>query len=309
MNILFVDHACHLKTKSADFFLDILRREHTVETHYYEKCYRCNIPKEKIAAADLVVFWEFLPGRYHIAIPGKPCLFVPMYDNEWGSKWQWRRIAKSGMSVLSFCDAVTRHAMSCGVKNILTVHYALDPDLFKAGVGDARQAVYWDRGNFSEGQIRALFAPDAIDRLTVQRDFLPADRYDDFISRFGVYVAPRRKEGIGMAFLEQLARGKCVVAHDDATMNEYIQDGVNGILRDFDCPCRPVMAADIANVLPRVRRKAEQSYERWAQERSSILPFVDRISKCAATTSWAIWFMIVPYLLEYAVKRLRRSGI
>ena len=136
MNILFVDHVCHRKTRSADFFLDILRARHTVDCHYYDTYYDCRIPHDKIAAADLVIFWEFLPGRFKIAINGKPCLFVPMYDNEWSSKWQWRRIARSGMSVLSFCDALTRHAESCGVKNVLTVHYAMDPSRFPQNTGD-----------------------------------------------------------------------------------------------------------------------------------------------------------------------------
>jgi len=296
MNVLFVDHACHLKTKSADFFLEILRREHTVETHYYERAYRCNIPAEKVAAADLVVFWEFLPDRYRIAIPGKPCLFVPMYDNEWGSKWQWMRIAKSGMAVLSFCDAVTRHAKACGIENILTVHYALDPAQFKDEGGDMRQAIYWDRGNFTEKQIRALFVPDAIGQLTVQRDFLPSDQYADFIKRFGVYVAPRRKEGIGMAFLEQLARGKCVVAHDDATMNEYIEDGKTGILRNFDAPSAPITRENIAAVQGNVKSAAQTYYQRWMKEREEVNPFVAAIAQTPCTYSVGSFGDMLRYL-------------
>ena len=108
MNILFVYHACHKKTRSADFFLDILREEHIVDCHYYGTYYKCDIPQDKITAADLIFFWEFLPGHFKIAVNGKPCLFVPMYDNEWGSKWQWRRIAKSGMSVLPFCESAAK---------------------------------------------------------------------------------------------------------------------------------------------------------------------------------------------------------
>ena len=41
MNILFVDHVCHKKTRSADFFLDILREEHIVDCHYYGTYYKC----------------------------------------------------------------------------------------------------------------------------------------------------------------------------------------------------------------------------------------------------------------------------
>lgn len=275
MNILFVDHACHKKTRSADFFLDILRAQHTVDCHYYDTYYDCKIPQDKIAAADLIIFWEFLPGRFKIAVNGKPCLFVPMYDNEWGSKWQWRRIARSGMSVLSFCDALTRHAKSCGVKNILTVHYAMAPSRFPQNTGDPRKALYWDRGNFPESTIRALFEADVLDELVVQRDFLPPEEYAALLDRFGVYVAPRAKEGIGMAFLEQIARGKCVIAHDDATMNEYITDGQSSIIRNFNAPQKKISAADIQTVLPNVHVLADELYARWLQERDAILPFCE----------------------------------
>lgn len=275
MNILFVDHACHKKTRSADFFLDILRAQHTVDCHYYDTYYECGIPQDKIAAADLIIFWEFLPGRFKIAINGKPCLFVPMYDNEWSSKWQWRRIAKSGMSVLSFCDTLTRHAKSCGVKNILTVHYAMDPSRFPQNTGDPRKALYWDRGNFEESTIRALFESDALDELVVQRDFLSPEEYAAFLDRFGVYIAPRAKEGIGMAFLEQIARGKCVIAHNDATMNEYITDDQSGIIRNFNAPQKKISAAEIQTIHPNVRALAGKLYARWLRERDAILPFCE----------------------------------
>lgn len=42
MNILFVDHICHQKTKSADFFLDILRKK---------KSSRCFVMNSAIAFA------------------------------------------------------------------------------------------------------------------------------------------------------------------------------------------------------------------------------------------------------------------
>ena len=306
MNILFVDHVCHRKTRSADFFLDILRAQHTVDCHYYDTYYKCGIPRSKIAAADLVIFWEFLPGRFKIAVSGKPCLFVPMYDNEWGSKWQWRRIARSGMSVLSFCDALTRHAKSCGVKNILTVHYAMDPSRFPQNTGDPRKALYWDRGNFPEPTIRALFEADALDELVIQRDFLPPAKYAAFLDRFGVYIAPRAKEGIGMAFLEQIARGKCVVAHDDATMNEYVTDGQTGIVRNFNAPQKKITAADVQSVRGNVRKHADQLYARWLQERDAITPFCESAAKlppahCGGLADILRYYV---FLLEATVMRL-----
>lgn len=274
MKILFVDHACHRKTRSADFFLDLLREDHEVVVHYYERCYDCRLPSDQVAAADLVIFWEFLPGRYRIGIPGKRCVFVPMYDNEWGSVWQWRRIAASGMAVISFSRAITEHARKCGVKNLLDVRYAFDPEKYKGTVGDPRRALYWDRGDFPESCIRSLFAPGAIDELVVQRDFVPASDYASFVAGFGIYVAPRAKEGIGMSFLEQQARGKCVIAHNAPTMSEAIVDGTSGLLRDFhSAESNPITAEEIAAIHKTVPAAAKEAYATWQKDRERLRQF------------------------------------
>ena len=73
MKILFVDHADHLKTHSADFFVEILRKSFDVETFYYEKTYQFTLPQDKVDSADVIVFWEFLYNRRDLGIPGKRC--------------------------------------------------------------------------------------------------------------------------------------------------------------------------------------------------------------------------------------------
>jgi glycosyltransferase involved in cell wall biosynthesis len=47
-------------------------------------------------------------------------------------------------------------------------------------------------------------------------------------------MAPRRYEGIGMAFLEAMAMEMCVVAENQSTANEYILSGKNVILYGGD---------------------------------------------------------------------------
>lgn len=306
MKILFIDHACHKKTKSADFFLDLLRSKHEVIVHYYDHYYDCKLTKNQIDAADLIVFWEFLPGRFNIAIPDKPCLFVPMYDNEWGSDWQWKRIADCGMSVLSFCDKVTAHAKKCGVRHILTVHYAINPQKYATKIKlKSHRAIYWDRGGFSEMQIKALFSENALAELVVQREFMAVEKYENFLSNFDVYIAPRAKEGIGMAFLEQLARGKCVVAHNDATMNEYIIDGENGLLRDFTkSNKRPISTNDIDKILQKNINYAENFYLRWLNEQNSILPFIENAAQNSILRYKGVsdCFRFVMSVFEYCFK-------
>lgn len=39
MKLLFIDHECHKKTRSAEFFLSVLRKAFDVVEHYYYSQY------------------------------------------------------------------------------------------------------------------------------------------------------------------------------------------------------------------------------------------------------------------------------
>ena len=328
MRILLVDHACHKTTKSFDFFAALLRRRFEVETFYYDQAYHVRIPADKVAWADAIVYLEFLPSRFRIAEPGKRCVFVPMYDNEWGSRWQWKRIADSGMAVVSFCGRVTEHARKCGVKNLLDVRYALPPS---PAPGDPRVAVLWERGQIGIDQIRKLFAPGDLDKLVLVRrpapgkvfppvpedfrkdyhvelhegGYLPDEEYRALLSEPGIYIAPRFKEGIGMSFLEALAAGKFVVAHKDATMDEAVEDGVNGRLVDMRNPVRiNLPATDPATRL----EKAEERHARWKKDEERILAIFDMLGGQSPSPSpWNLRSIVlfVRFILEGVGMRMR----
>lgn len=333
MNILFVDHECHLRTHSADFFLEIIAPGNAVRTAYYSAAYDCRLTHDDIAWAELVIFWEFLPSRFEVGCVGKPCVFVPMYDNEWGSRFQWRRIALSGMAVLSFCDRLSEHARRCGVTNLLTVHYAIDPDDFAGHSGDAATAALWERGDVTLDTLEALFPKGALRRTVLvrrgggkrpARPVTESERSDwnielhegGFVSKeessqitkdCGIYIAPRLAEGIGMAFLEAMAAGKCVVAHDDATMNEYIEDGKSGILVDMRRPSAVDMDK-VAAVRANMPAVARTMHTRWLAERETIAPFLRRVASGAAARSLRSpmgILLFVLYLAEGAVMRLK----
>ena len=303
MNILVIDHECHRKTKSADFFFDLLRTEHSVEVHYYEKHYSCKVPKEKVEWADIVVFWEFLPSRFRIGIEGKPCVFVPMYDNEWASYWQWKRIAWSGMGVVSFCGKVTEHARRCGVQNILDVRYFPHLEDFPQNAGDPKRVFLWERGEIDLSIVKKLFPSEAgyVYDVKGAYEFLDRNEYLERISKCGIVIAPRRKEGIGMAFLEAMAMGKCVVAHNDATMNEYIKDGENGILFDVVNPCQ-IKLTEVENIKDNnIRFSVLEFSRRWREHKNAILDFIsDTDRRYPLESPWRLksLFMFALYLIE-----------
>jgi hypothetical protein len=311
MNILFVDHETHLKTHSADFFLDILRESFEVKTFYYKKTYRFSIPDEDVAWADVIILWEFLYNRHYLGVPGKRCIFVPMYDNEWGSKWQWKRIAASGMPVISFCDAISRHAKKHGVRNILDLRYFPNPDELPQECGERKRVFLWERGEITLSAAESILPPSEGYTFDVKKadEFIPKDEYLNRLAKCEVVVAPRMKEGIGMAFLEAMAMGKCVVANDDATMNEYIEDGKTGILRNFRKPGDPISTEAISNACTNARTAATMAYAKWVQARKKINPFIEDAAKLQPLSIGSAKDMLqhACYLFEGLSQRIREQ--
>lgn len=64
--------------------------------------------------------------------------------------------------------------------------------------------------------------------------WMSKEEYSESIESCDWFVAPRLSEGIGMSFLDALALGVPVIAHDFPTMSEYVIKDVNGVLTDFD---------------------------------------------------------------------------
>jgi len=68
-------------------------------------------------------------------------------------------------------------------------------------------------------------------------------------------------------------------------MNEYIESGKTGILRNFDAPSAPITQEDIAAVQENVKVSAQSHYQRWMKEREKINPFVATIAQTPCTYS------------------------
>ena len=280
MKLIFIDHECHKKTRSAEFFLAVVRKAFDVIEHYYSHYYRTGV-RRVAKDCDIAVIWEFPISRWRFFLPGKRNVFVPMYDNEWASYWQWKRIAWSGMGVVSFCDKVTEHARRCGVTNILDVRYFPDPASLPKEKGDPKRVFLWERGEIGRVVAEKLFPPSDGYVFDVKEDgeFLAREVYFDRVAKCGIVIAPRRKEGIGMAFLEAMAMGKCVVANNDATMNEYIKNGENGILFSYGVH-KPVAEDMISRVSANIADSVSKLRTRWLRDATTINDFLSGQQPC-----------------------------
>lgn len=256
--IVFFDHKYHEKTKSSSFFVDILKDLSTVKIIYVGD----NLLDEIEAQitdnqdSDLYVFWQIMPPIQAIShINESKIVLIPMYDacctmtyREWYKYRNYRFIC--------FCEKIYHILENLGIKS-LSVKYVprINHDHMDVRKYDILTAFIWRRKESLNltpllnsmkkiGVKRVIIhnAPDyMIDKnnhyeindlevITTKGWFNTHDEYLNIISKCNVYIAPRLYEGIGLSFLEAFGLGLCVVAPNQATMNEYIIHGKNGLI-------------------------------------------------------------------------------
>jgi glycosyltransferase involved in cell wall biosynthesis len=142
---------------------------------------------------------------------------------------------------------------------VLDLKYYKDPAQFPPVQWQGERVLfYWNRtGMVGPGFLEKLCHALSVDRLIFRGDIDPIfgesiryrlpehlngtsvetlpflqskEAYYRALDRANLVIAPRLSEGIGMVFLEALARGCAVFAADSATMNEYITHGEDGYL-------------------------------------------------------------------------------
>jgi hypothetical protein len=95
-----------------------------------------------------------------------------------------------------------------------------------------------------------------------------------------VFFAPRATEGIGISNLEAMAHGMCVLAHNDATANEYLINGENGYLYNILQPQEVGITPKHAKQFGRAARKTiEVGYENFLEKCDSLLSFIESTPK------------------------------
>lgn len=86
--------------------------------------------------------------------------------------------------------------------------------------------------------------------------------YNKLLDAADIFIAPRLYEGIGMAMLDAMNRGLCIVAPDRATMNEYIVDKKTGYLFDPKNP-QPIDFSNWAEVATSGVTHVNQIFENY----------------------------------------------
>lgn len=184
--------------------------------------------------------------------------WIPMWDQAQGYSDTWWLDLPKNLKIIAYSDVVFRKASKAGLPAI-RLHYFKDTQAYKpASWENGRIAYYWNRVGMIGAEFLEKFCesakisellfnpdidpgiegnkyyelPEIIGRTKVTTIHRTKSREDALrqIEPANIVISPRLTEGAGMVFLESMARGCAVVAHNAPTMNEYIRSNENGLL-------------------------------------------------------------------------------
>jgi len=168
--------------------------------------------------------------------------------------------------------------------------YAPDPrEIPQVDWAHGRKLFFWERhpDEIDASGVRGLFPPGNIrsytfkqlsdQKLVVANNQAPWGSrlsYLKELSRHNIFIAPRKTEGIGLAFLEAMAMGMCVYAMNSPTANEYIHSGRNGVLLAQDTESyvlnRLRSPAEMKAIGQRARKDMYSIHRCWMQDRKKL---------------------------------------
>lgn len=207
--------------------------------------------------ANPIIFCQTLPRHMPPATPKYPVTWIPMADNflDYDSDF-WENLNRN-IKIFALSSLIGKPAKRASLKTFEATFY-LNPDDFPvADWSNGFRLMYWNRSalvgkkllyqlceqlNVNELYFRdkvdsiypsAYYSPSASklkSKLTLVNDISNRSDYLKYLEKVNIFIAPRPVEGVGLTFLEAMASGCAIIAPDFPTMNEYITDGVDGIL-------------------------------------------------------------------------------
>lgn len=295
--VLYIDMAFHKKTKSSDFVIQLLREKYAVDEVYLDVSRIASVDESlKGKKYDYLVLWQLMPTADFLnELTFYKGIFFPMYDAVVRlTRDDWEPF--KSFTIINFSKTLHEYLCKEGFCSKY-IQFFPKPELFTDN-GEENSLFFWQRTNdihinqclemCEELNLKKIHIHKALDP---NRYFVPPNKkykYDfayskwfekkqdliDIIEKSAYYVAPRKYEGIGMSFLDAMAMGRCVIAPDYPTMNEYIQDGVTGILYDYENP-KSIMLRDVREIQENAYQYIKEGHQKWEKEKYKILEWIE----------------------------------
>ncbi len=291
MKIAFLGRAIHEQTKSDLFFIDLLKQVGDVTIWRRENLgSRECVEQVNALEPHLTVFFQLPPSLFHhlLKLRSKRKIWVPMWDGFQPLSLKKRLAYRlAGLEAISCCNPVHRQLKNQGIPSCQIRYF---PTLTKSSpLSTASPYTFflWQRDpNIGLNIIAKNFPPSAVRKVIYKSDlhsegpvafpieklegWLPKEQLLQKIAQSDFYIAPRLQEGVGLSFLEAMAMGKIVLAHNDATMNEYIEDGRTGYLFNREGQFRHAIRPPAA-LQPALEIFTHKLRNQWLQDEKKLL--------------------------------------
>ena len=294
--ILFINNSFNFnKTGSSRFFYDFLCENYNVDIELEENGvinYEAINNKNYFAIIAFYYMADF--SRFNC----KNLIYVPMYDGFIYCRDSLKKL--QNVKIINFCKYLHKQSLAFGLKSIYIQYY---PELnYKKDI-IRNKLFYWQRRSTSFSQLLRNF-PKTINELLCEKTILHSvtDGNEEFIKpteeeiiNYNIeitnwfenksdlldildttkyYIAPRKQEGIGLSFLDAMSRGCVIIAHNDCTMNEYIKNGYNGYLIDFDKPGK-IYFSDYKKIFNNSIKEYKKGREKYINTLSKLVSFIN----------------------------------
>lgn len=300
-NLAFVDHPFHKKTKSGNFLREIFKKKFRIKNYWKSEFTIYELKRYKY----IFFFQNFLSMSEILKLKNSLIVWAPMYDSLTNFDPNiWEICSKfNNIKILSFSNEITKLCKKHKL-NYLNCKFYLPPQK-KINRQKKLNIFFWYRGQinlydwikfFDLRDINKIFFYHLVDPYFKEFKIKKLDRhkfkinfikgnfkkreslYLKKIKDSDVFVAPRKKEGIGMSFLEALSFSKFIVGYKDSTMSEYINNHKIGFLFNEKTK-KKILLEDIYNYRLYRHEHQKKEFKKWLVKRKEIENLYSTISK------------------------------
>jgi len=330
--LAYVDYWSHQSTNSGDFLREILSEEFEVVNFWWKPNEK--IPIKEIDKFDYIFFFHVMfPYQIMKKFKNKKIMWAPMYDalnfrNAFFKSIFWKQMSNLGIKVLKFSNKITESINNLDIES-LKLNYFVKPDFTLINnQEDKINVFFWDRGRIQIKDWLHLFDKNNINEIVyfanpdpgmiiseenlskeykeynikyVNKKFLPKKDYLDIFEKCNVFMAPRKKEGIGMTIVEAISKGMFIVGYNDSTMNEYISDEKIGFIYD-EKTIDKINYKNIIQYYEHRKKNAEFNYNKWTQDKKKIIPLLKKENKLVKKLGYYPLFLIDD--IKFVIKKI-----
>jgi len=334
--IVLVDHSFHQKTKSSDFFKNILQKEYKVEWLWDDSWTGkppVSFKQINFLNPDIVIYWQIRPLPHIIKkINAKNIIWVPMEEYE-RSILDWQIYKKTNLKILCFQKANFDIVSRLGFKTFY-IQYFIKPHKINKDYSK-NKIIFWQRtGDITWNLVKKIIGNQNIDNIffkdipdpfmfglpkpkendikkyniILSDKWLSDDELENLYKNYNIFIAPRKYEGIGMVLLEAMSYGLVAIAPDTPTHNEYIKNGVNGFLYDINNPVE-IELKNLESIGKNALLSIENGYENWIESENLLFKFIEEQNEVYKIEPKSFSYKISFYYFLFRVKLFLKSFI